>query len=46
MPIMLNMLSVLPVHDSASTAPVRLKGRAMSTVIGWMKLLNCAARIM
>ena len=45
-PIMLKMFSVVPDHDSASTAPVRLKGSAISTVTGWMKLLNCAARTM
>ncbi|KJU86679.1 hypothetical protein MBAV_001129 [Candidatus Magnetobacterium bavaricum] len=45
-PMKLNMLSVLPVNNSAPNAPINDSGIARSTVTGWIKLSNCAASIM
>jgi hypothetical protein len=35
-----------PPSHNTSRAPLTLKGRARSTVNGWVKALNCAARTM
>jgi hypothetical protein len=46
MPIIEKMLSVLPVRYRPPNAPTTDKGNDSMMLNGWMKLSNCAARIM
>ncbi|MND06496.1 hypothetical protein D3C83_279120 [compost metagenome] len=45
-PIMEKMLSVLPASHSPPKAPTTDSGKDSMMLSGWMKLSNCAARIM
>jgi hypothetical protein len=45
-PIIEKMLSVLPVMNRPPNAPTTAIGSDSMMVSGWMKLSNCAARIM